>query len=103
MTVAERAAIEQVSTRPLSWRLHADSRFVRLLAGPCPLLEADGSCSVYDVRPFNCRLYMCGRQDGEAWTDEAIPLRILTNRDLRRQYALNERKAERWGRAHGWA
>lgn len=102
MTHQERAAIEQVSTRPFLWRPDADPRFVRLLAGPCPLLDDTGLCSVYEVRPLNCRRYMCGRQDGEAWTPDAIPLRVLTNRDLRRQYAVNERKAQRWGRAMGW-
>src|SRR5689334_16210744 len=89
MTHAERAAIEQVSTRPLSWLPHADARFVSLSAGPCPLLDDSGLCGVYAVRPLNCRRYMCGRQDGEAWTTEhcqPIPVQVLANRDLRRQY-----------------
>jgi len=103
MTHQERAAIEALGPpQRLLWRPDADPRFVRLLAGPCPLLNEAGLCSVYDVRPMNCRRYMCGRQDGEAWTPESIPVRVLESRDLRRQYALNERKAQRWGLAHGW-
>lgn len=25
---------------------------------PCPLLSADGSCSIYEVRPLTCRIYL---------------------------------------------
>ncbi|MBK9263869.1 MAG: YkgJ family cysteine cluster protein [Polyangiaceae bacterium] len=28
---------------------------------PCPLLDANGRCSVYDARPFGCRTYYCER------------------------------------------
>ena len=30
------------------------------LAGQCPFLK-DKSCTIYDVRPCQCRLYHCGR------------------------------------------
>lgn len=31
-------------------------------AGPCPLLEQDGSCGVYDVRPLSCRALLSTRE-----------------------------------------
>jgi Fe-S-cluster containining protein len=102
MTHAERRAIEQVTTHPLSWRPDADSRFVRLQAGPCPLLADDARCSVYAVRPMNCRRYQCGRDGDEPWSDAEVPVRVFTDRDFRRQYALNERHAQQWGRQMGW-
>lgn len=101
MTPQERAAIEQVSSRQLSWRPAADPRFVELLAGPCPLLNEDGTCSVYAVRPFNCRRYLCFREDGEDW-QTATPVALIVDRDAKRQYALNQRHAQRWARSHGW-
>ena len=105
MTHQEKAAVEAETSRELTWLSHADPRFISLQAAPCPLLDVNGLCSVYAVRPLNCRRYMCGRQTGDAWTSEhaqPIPLNVLRDRDLRRQYALNERKAQRWGRKMGW-
>lgn len=106
MTPQERQAIEAVTDRALTWRVSAvDARFVELRAQPCPLLNADGTCSVYAVRPFNCRRFLCGREATEAW-DQAprlgVPLRVVTDRAFRRQYAVNERHAQRWARSHGW-
>ena len=83
-------------------RLRADG-FVEMTAGPCPYL-AENRCSVYAVRPLNCRRFMCGRMDvNEPLENVPVPMKVLTSRDLRRQYALNQRRAmARWGMRMGW-
>jgi len=116
MTHAERAEIEQaVAALPappvLSWAPHADDRFTRLSAHPCPLLDGT-RCTVYAVRPFNCRRWGCFRADSttEAYEPEANMLgcanlreRLLQSSQVRREYRRLHRQAEAWGRAHGWA
>ncbi len=32
--------------------------------GRCPLLNAEGRCSVYDARPLGCRTFFCDRVQG---------------------------------------
>jgi Fe-S-cluster containining protein len=51
MSLAERARIERMIGEELpDW--------MRRRPGvPCPLLQADGRCSVYSIRPMVCRLY----------------------------------------------
>lgn len=102
MTHQERSEIERrvPSTVVLSWRPHEESRFVRLTAKPCPLLDGN-QCSVYDVRPFNCRRYGCLRKDvtTEAWV-EGPP--VPQTRDDRRTLVVLQRHGQRWARSHGW-
>ena len=102
MTHQERAAIEQVTTRPLSWLPDVDPRFVRLSAGPCPLLDEQDHCTVYDVRPFNCRRYMCFREAGEPWTEDSLAMHLRADNSARLQYRSNQHRAQEWARAHGW-
>lgn len=40
-------------------------------AGPCPFLEQDGSCGVYQVRPFSCRSLLSTREPHWCTTDFA--------------------------------
>lgn len=114
MTRLEQAAIEQAdpTSVALSWRSDPDPRFVRLQAAPCPFLQADKSCGVYDVRPLICRTFMCGRVDVAAEpyeTDRITGCGNLTDRlreshRFREHYATNGRKTmQRWGKEHGWA
>lgn len=79
--------------------------FLEFRAGPCPYLGPEGRCSVYEHRPLNCRRWMCGRMSkDEPLTDlSPVPVKVLLDRDLRRQYALNQRRAmARWGHRMGW-
>lgn len=82
--------------------------FLILKGRPCPYLARDHrqrwTCRVHGVRPYNCRRYMCGRMDirVEPFDDRPIPLPILSNRHLRRQYERNQRHAQRWALSHGW-
>lgn len=78
--------------------------FMEFKAGPCPFL-AGHLCSVHAVRPLNCRRWMCGRMTkDEPLTDLApVPMKVLRDRDLRRQYALNQRRVmAKWGHRMGW-
>lgn len=112
MTTEERAGILDVVPselgRALLWRDHQTPGFVELQAQPCPLLAADGRCSVYDVRPFNCRRFICGRVGDEPWEANAdgtcsnLTVRLAQSRPFRRFYQLVQRRAGRWALAHGW-
>lgn len=80
----------------------AEPGFVKVLAAPCPYLEVT-RCLVYAARPYNCRRWMCGRARLTDPVDlAAVPVSVLSDRDLRRQYAVNQRKAQPWADAHGW-
>jgi Fe-S-cluster containining protein len=101
MTPAERAEIERAAppSVTLSWRPHEDARFVRLMAHPCPLYDATGkTCTVYAVRPMNCRRFACQRTD---YTTQAYDQGPQTRQD-RRQLVVMQRHAQRWGRSHDW-
>lgn len=106
MTQSERTEIERAvpSGVVLSFVTHEDSRFVRLMAHPCPLLTSEDRCAVYAVRPYNCRRYACGREDvtAEPFDASPVPARFYADRDFRRQAVRIERKAQRWADAHGW-
>ena len=103
MTEAEAQAL--VKARPETeayWELRRDG-FLDLHARPCPYLEGN-TCSVYDVRPLNCRRWGCYREPGEPLTDLApVPLRVLRDPALRDHYAKNQARAhQEWGLSHGW-
>jgi Fe-S-cluster containining protein len=105
MTHAERAVLEPAvrSGVTLAWAPHEDSRFVRLLAHPCPLLTAEGACSVYGVRPYNCRRFGCFRDDcAEPFNLVSVEAVIRGSRSKRRQYAAMQVRAQRWALQHGW-
>ena len=119
MTQAERAEIDAAvpDVAPtLVWSAHpTDPRRTLLRAGPCPLLtrDADGaaSCSVYAVRPYVCRRFMCGRPDPAREPFEAGgPLGCVNLTDRLEQslrfyehYRTTQRHAQReWAAPHGW-
>lgn len=86
--------------------------FVFLRARPCPYFRRDakqkGLCTVYAVRPYNCRRFMCARVPGEAWQENEhgaclnLEDRLNQSRPFRRFYAVVQRRAQTWARAHGW-
>ena len=92
----------------------AEGGFVQLLARPCPLLETDTAgravCTVYEVRPYSCRRFGCYRPDPASEPYEEGPDgecrnlvdRVRQSRDVRRAYALQQRKSQRWALRHGW-
>jgi len=114
MTPAERDLL--LARRPdLTTRFRsAQPGFVQLQARPCPLLAQDAAgravCTVYEVRPYACRRFGCYRPDAASEPYEQGPDgecrnlvdRVFQSRDVRRAYALQQRKAQRWALRHGW-
>lgn len=107
MTRAEWALLEQ--RRPLrpvqldTERLQAQG-MVEMRAEPCPFFRlATNECTVYDVRPYNCRRFQCGRHDviAQPFPQNAMRL-ILADNDLKWSYEANQRAHQPWARAHGW-
>lgn len=114
-------AAEVAHARPdlsLTFYRHLDNRFVYLRGQPCPLLAWDGQlavCTVWPVRPYNCRRFGCFRPDPHTEPYEPEPLNLpklrlgcanlsdrLKHRSVRRAYAQMQRKAARWAFKHGW-
>ena len=64
-------AARDKASRSLQWQDTNDRRFIKLLARPCPFLGVDKQCTVYDIRPYNCRRFICGRPSGsdEPWEE----------------------------------
>lgn len=92
--------------------------FVAMDAGPCPMLDGEQTCQVYDVRPYTCRRFGCLRPDVQAEPLQMAPVapgllfgsvgcsnlreRLVQSRVARRLYHTMQRKAQRWARKHGW-
>lgn len=117
MTHAERDALDYVLDPDialmLTWRDGPRPGFVQLVGDPaCPLLAADGSCSVYAARPTNCRRWGCFRPTtdepfalavrADPETGDVLPVRLWTSRPVARQMARMQAAAQPWALAHGW-
>lgn len=110
MTHVEADLVRAATTLELWWT-EAPGGKVGLLnpdgSTACPLLGANGLCTIYAARPYNCRRFACLRAPGEA-LEAGGPLgcrnaeRRLSDRDARRQLIQIQRKAQVWGRKHGW-
>ena len=85
--------------------------WIALRAKPCPFFTEAQGCSVYEIRPTNCRRFACMRPDPKT---EPLELhgpmgcanlyeRVRSSRMIRRLYQQIQRKAQRWGLKHGWA
>lgn len=121
MTHAERAVLEATVDPPqrAPWRWTEDpqdARLVWLTAGPCPLLGTDltgaPTCTVYAVRPYVCRRFMCGRPDVTTEPFEPggpLGCHNLTDRleqslTFHEHYRTRQRHAQReWADTHGWS
>lgn len=86
-----------------------NEKFIALKAQPCPL-HIFNRCTVYEVRPYNCRRFGCMRPDPKTEVFELggplgcknLSERVEKSRDARRQAIRMQHKAQRWGRKHGW-
>lgn len=111
ITVEEAAVLVQhaASSITLQFRPFGDDpHFVALKAHPCPLYDArEKTCTVYAVRPMNCRRFLCMRPNVHTEPFEISGAnmmdRVRTSRIARRLAARTQRKAQRWGLAHGWS
>lgn len=73
-----------------------------LLNGPCPFLGEDNLCTVYEIRPYNCRRFACFREPGEEFSVAASVAKAERDRSIRRQWMLIQRRAQKWALKHGW-
>ncbi len=83
--------------------------FWRLMAHPCPFLTESNQCSVYEIRPYNCRRFICGRprHSTEPWIMRKNgECRNMTGRLTSNKFfahvLLVQAEAQVWGQAHGW-
>ena len=105
MTWAERRELEAVrGTRRLEWRAGNRPSLTLLVARPCPFYSKKDGCTVYDVRPYNCRRWMCGRTSTEqiAEATAQIPVRVLRSPELVADYRRLQDDSREWAVAHGW-
>jgi Fe-S-cluster containining protein len=81
---------------------------------PCPALkttENGTSCLVYDIRPYPCRQFLCGKQ----YKDDPRPFKsdyqynmeyfsklIEENPEFAKVKEELENEAAEWGNKHGW-
>ena len=112
MTTMEAAGLLQAKAADVELRFtKRPDGFVSMQAGPCPLYDATYQvCTVYDVRPYNCRRFACMRPEPtrEPWESTATGEcanredRLGQSRLARRQARQIQVKAQPWARAHGW-
>lgn len=77
--------------------------WVALRAQPCPFYSDAGGCAVYDVRPYNCRRFQCGRWEPSRQPFAIDPMPVIrADNDLRWSYSKNQRQHAAWALAHGW-
>lgn len=110
MTTAEAEELTRASDRPMTFAVLSEAGKVALRPVPgtdtCPLLGDDGGCTVYAVRPFNCRRWGCFRPTlsepfAMAVTPEGRPRREA-EKPVARQLARMQHHALPWALAHGW-
>lgn len=115
MMPAERDELLAASDVPMTFVDLADG-LVALQPRPgsraCPLLSAEGQCSVYAVRPYNCRCFGCFRPTTDEPLEVAVtvdesmgdlkPVRLYTSRPVARQWRRMQAHAQPWALAHGW-
>lgn len=111
MTVPEARLVAGATTKELWWKPLDDGKVALVThdgSARCPCLDADQRCTVYAVRPYNCRRFVCLRDAGEA-LEPGGPLgcrnaerRVRSDRQWMRFYRTHQRRAQVWGRAHGW-
>ena len=77
---------------------------------PCQALTKDNRCQIYDIRPYPCRQFLCGKQsknDSRPWNDNQYDMnyfrQLLANSPSFRLIKKRiEDKAVKWGNTHGW-
>lgn len=114
MTAAERDELLRASDVPMTFVARGEGDYVALLPVPgtdtCPLLAASGDCSVWSVRPYNCRRWGCFRPTTDepfamavTKTDDGVmPIRLYQSKPVARQMSRMQRQAQPWALAHGW-
>lgn len=106
MTKLEAAAITHAAPSGVKLLFRPiDDDFVALKAAPCPLYIF-GDCTVYAVRPYNCRRFVCLRPDPKSEPFEPdggnLMKRVQQSRPARRQAMRIQNKAMGWAMKMGW-
>lgn len=103
MTTAEWDELrDQPARRPAQVDLSRPG-LVALKARPCPFYDPHAkACMVYEKRPYNCRVFMCGRWDvtKEPFADNVTP-KLRADNDLRWTFLKSLPQHSEWARAHG--
>lgn len=120
VTVQERDLLEKHALharRPLVFRRaenalgRSDDRFRIMELHPCPFLSDQGLCLVHEIRPYNCRRFMCGRVDVARESYEIdqfgsclnLADRMETSQRFAHFYNTAERKHQKdWAVKMGW-
>jgi hypothetical protein len=115
MTTAEAEELTRASDRPMTFTVLSEAGKVALQPTPgtdtCPLLSDEGGCTVYAVRPYNCRRWGCFRPTTDEPFAMAVrkmpagdlqPMRLFTDTLVERQMARMRDHAQPWALAHGW-
>jgi Fe-S-cluster containining protein len=103
VTGEETALIEQRTGIELQAVKVRPNRFA--LKGKCPFLTSSNECSIYDIRPCQCRLYHCGKlKNTDDRRDSLADIRILIleNSEYRQYKEKMDAEAAAWGNRHGW-
>ncbi len=106
MTVSEKAELlahPAAQGRTLVWDMNPNGQWAALKAGPCPFLDGQSSCSVYAVRPTNCRRFGCFRASvAEPFLDKNGGALFDVSRAVRRGVHRLVVQSRRWAESHGW-
>ncbi len=103
MTDQELDLIEKKTGKRLGRQLIGPNRF-KVPMDVCPFLRED-CCSIYEIRPCQCRLFHCGRRKREdpflSVMAEVGEL-IESDQNYGHWKKRMEDAATSWGNAHGW-
>lgn len=120
VTVEERDLLEANylhARRPLVFRRLEDKfgvsndRFRIMELHPCPFLSDQNLCLVHEIRPYNCRRFMCGRVNVARESYEVdtfgsclnLADRMETSQRFAHFYNTAERKHQKeWAAKMGW-
>ena len=104
VTKEEIQLIQKLAGVKLNYQQVRTNRFQ--LFGNCPFfLEDTQLCSIYEIRPCQCRLYHCGRlkpSDKKLETIPEIRQLMLSNPEYKRFKEKMDKEATEWGNKHGW-
>jgi Fe-S-cluster containining protein len=108
MTDQELILIEKTTGKRLDREMIGKNRF-RVPMDVCPFLlqtSKSGICSIYAIRPCQCRMFHCGRRKKEdPFLHTLREVGDLMIRDPKYAYwkGRMEAQAASWGNARGWS
>jgi len=104
VTSEEIRLIEEATGIKLQYEKIRENRF-KLLGETCPFLDDNNQCTIYEIRPCQCRLFHCGRlspTDKKLDSIGEIRSLILANPEYREFKERMDAEGVAWGNHHGW-